>query len=157
MRPQNACSAGHPPTRAEDDTNWFLQHPAPQRNTSKTGTQRSPLPWGAEEGPSPRKETRFSTPDRESSGSAPSASRRQPGPRLPPRPATAPNREQWPSVLRGNPPHPSKYPALSKLSDFQCPVGMPGGRHARLLSLLFLQNDWQQTPGVCTIAGRLTI
>lgn len=39
-----------------------LQHPAPQRNTNRAGHTAQPSPVGRRRGPSPRKETRFSTP-----------------------------------------------------------------------------------------------
>ena len=115
-----------------------LQHPAPHRNTNRAGHTAQPSPVGRRRGPSPRKETRFSAPRSRLRFSAPSASRGQPGPRLPPPPSDSAQQGTMASVLLRNPPHPSKYrPLLSKLSRFSGPIGMPGGRHARLLSLPF--------------------
>ena len=115
-----------------------LQHPAPHRNTNRAGHTAQPSPVGRRRGPSPRKETRFSAPDR---GSGSPLLLRPAGNQVPgclPRPATAPNREQWPPSFAGIlPTHQNTGPCSPNSPDFQCPVGMPGGRHARLLSLPF--------------------
>lgn len=77
--------------------------------------------------------------------SAPSVSGRQSGPRLPSlqggppapletQPAAAPNREQWPPSFTGILPTHQNTGSRS-LNWFSVPVGMPGGRHARLLCL----------------------
>lgn len=96
-----------------------LQHPAQRRNTNRAGHTAHPLPWGGGGGP-PRGRKRGSVPPDRGSGSLLLL---RPGNQVPgclPRPATAPNREQWPpSSARILPTHQNTGPCSPNSPDFQ--------------------------------------